>query len=228
MAWLSFLSSLNETRQASDGGVSNAAAGTEANHLLEDIGGLVDVFGKAHSKLIDKDDQHLNGGVLVLDLIRLEVDLLLVFLFAVAGPQLSQDIIDVSLFISSSYFWLQKGHVEDAWHDLVQVRSEFGLHNSADSLPSSEEVAPLRIGVFHRRLLNSHHCLDYIVSRLHEDMLADHRGDETDGLDDLGTVLSILGLHMRVQSLKHHLHRFHEVRVELLLYLNHNCGKGGN
>lgn len=136
--WLGLLSTLDESWKSSGTGVSDVIASIELSESKQNGADLLDVLGTSSAKFFNEDNEHLNGGILLLDLVSHDIDFLGI---SSIWLDLVEDICELSsTFAFNSHLWFKGSHGKNGWEDILEVWNEVSLHNKADSLPSREKV----------------------------------------------------------------------------------------
>lgn len=124
---------LDETCKCSSGGVSDVVASIVLGKSEENTRYLFDVLSEPSTKLVNEDNEHLNGGILLLNFIGHNVGLFLAFVWL----HFLNDVGHVtSSFSFDTHLWFERGTCKNWRKDFSEVWGELFLHDETDSLPS--------------------------------------------------------------------------------------------
>jgi hypothetical protein len=204
----SFFHGFDETGEGFGNGGTDVIVGVVVEHRYEDFGSLFDVRSESRAAFVNENSEHLNGGVLLLDLISDNVSDSAFTVFTISSLKFGENVSQLSELVLAlhSHLGVKGGHLEDGRKNVLKVRGEVGLHQEADSLPGAEEVNALGILVVNLSLvvLDVQEDLDHIVSNSLEGLVSNCGTDDGDSFNDLSTELFVFSLVELSQELREH------------------------
>jgi hypothetical protein len=211
----SFFHGFDESREGFGNGCTDIIVSVVVEHRYEDFGSLFDVRSKSRATFVNENSEHLNGSVLLLNLISDNVSNFALTVFTIGALKFRENVSQLSELVLAlhSHLGVEGGHLEDGRKYVLKVRCKIGLHQEADSLPGAEEVNALGILVVNLSLviLDVQEDLDHIVSNSLERLVSNCSTDDSDGFDDLSAELFVFSLVELSQELRKHCQSLVEV-----------------
>jgi len=191
-----FLDAADEAWQTLSTRGADAVVGIKVSESQKHGSRLVHVWDEGLLNFINEHGQHLNGNVLLINLISDDIKVLFLGVVVRLRLDLMEHILQGCECIRArdSHGGRESCAVENSWKDVLQIGSEFSLHEQADALPGTKQVHTLSVTLFELIVLDVEQHLDDVMSDWGEGLLANCSADDRDGLNDLATELLILGL----------------------------------